>query len=861
MNMRKKSIIRRLIPWIIALAAIAALVVFVFIPMYSGVEKGFGRESEVFYYDGDGKAVTMENDQLLFEMDGSTTQFTLTNKNTGKVWYSNPADRDSDPIAKGVNAEFLSSTMTVSYYDSVSLNEINNYTSSIQNQSYRILPQEDGSIRVDYAVGKIERIFMIPNAITKERYTEFSGKMSKKNKKKLGNYYSLYEPSKLNKKSNVDDIIALYPSVTEQPLYILKDIDAGKKSDVEAFFKEAGYTMEDYETDMQLMAGEREASGPIFNVSVIYRLEGNDLVVEMPYSSITCSDDYPIVYISLLPLFGAGGPNDTGYMLVPEGSGALINFNNGKRSQNAYYANLFGWDYGTNRTEVINETEAPFGVFGVSNEDGSFLCIMEDGNSYGAVSADIAGRVHSYNLVYPKYSILHYDNYEVTGRTAKLLLMYEQQIPDDTVVQRYRILDESGYVEMGKAYGDYLRAKPEMKAECASEELPVNVELVGAIDKKVAKYGLTVNSVEPVTTFSDAEEVLNDLTEAGVKDLNLRYTGWSNGGVNQKVLTGVHTEGKLGGDAGLKKLMASAKEKDVDLLLDGISCFAYNSGLLEGFIPYEHAARFTTREIIKMYPYDIVTYQESHWVEPNYVFYLVRPGYAKQYAENLIKALNERNAAGIAFRDIGNLLSGDYYDRDTVTREQVKAMNIDTLKQAGETGMKVSIKEGNEYALPYADLITDMNLTGSAYGILDGSVPFYQIAIHGMKDYTCEAINMAGDYKTLLLECAEYGAGLNYTFMKEKATILRDSAYSCYSACEYGPWKEETIETILKYQKDMSGLNRQRITGHEKLEDGVSVTVYEDGTKVYVNYNDTEYRNGSVKVPAREYLVERGNRQ
>ena len=856
MNMRKKSLLRRLIPWIIALAALAALVVFVFIPMYSVSEKSFGRDSEVYYYDGDGKALTMENDRLLFEMDGATTQFTLTNKQTGKVWYSNPADRDRDPIAKGVNAELLSSTMTVSYYDSVSLNEFNNYSGSIVNQSYKILPQEDGSIRVDYAVGKIERIFMIPSAITKERYTEFTGKMSKKSKRKIGNYYSLYEPEKLSKKTNRDEIVALYPSVTEQPLYILMDIDTRNKEDVEGFFREAGYTQEDYEKDMELMAGERAQSGPVFNISVIYRLEGNDLVVEMPYSGIRCTGDYPIVNISLLPMFGAGGPNDKGYIVVPEGSGALINFNSGKKSQNAYYANLFGWDYGTKRTEVINETEAPFGVFGVSNEDGSFICIMEGGNSYGAISADIAGRIHSYNLVYPRYTILHSDNYKVTGRTAKLLLMYEQQIPEDTVVQRYRILDGSGYVEMGKAYGDYLRARPEMKAESSSEEIPANVELVGAIDKKVAKYGVPVDSVVPATTYSEAAGIMNDLTGAGIRDLNLRLTGWSNGGVNQKVLTGVHPLGELGGDSALRKLIGEAKEKDVDLFLDGISCFAYDSELMEGFVPYEHAARFTTREIAKLYPYSIVTYTECDWMDP---FYLVRPGYAKQYAENQIKALGERQAAGVAFRDIGNLLSGDYYDRDTVIREQVKAMNIETLKQADAEGLKISIKEGNEYALPYADLITDMDLTGTSYGILDESVPFYQIAIHGLKNYTGEPVNLAGDYRTLLLECAEYGAGLNFTFMAANTSILQDSAYSCYTSAGWQGWKDEATAMILKYQSDMRGLNRQRITGHEKAAAGVSVTEYEDGTRVYVNYTDNEYRSGTVTVPARDYLVERGN--
>ncbi len=854
--MRKKSLIRRLIPWIIALAALAALIIFVFIPMYSGTEKTFGRETDVFYYGGDGKAITMENEQLLFTMDGSTTQFTLTNKNTGKVWYSNPADRASDPIAKGVNADFLSSTMTVSYYDSTSLNEINNYTNSIVNQTYEIIQQEDGSVRVDYAVGKIERVFRIPSAITKERYTSFTDKMSKKNKKKMGNYYSLYEPSKLDKKTNKDEIIAMFPSVTEQPLYILKDIDTRSKEAVEEFFQEAGYTEEDYNLDMELMAGERSTSGPVFNISVIYRLEGNDLVVELPYKEVRCASEYPIVSISMLPVFGAGGPNDTGYMFVPEGSGALINFNNGKRTQNAYYANLFGWDYGIKRNEVINETEAPFSVFGVSNEDGSFICIMEDGNSYGAVSADIAGRIHSYNLVYAKYTVLHSDQYKVTGRTAKLLLMYEQQIPDDTLVQRYRILDNSGYVEMGKAYGDYLRAKPEMKAESASQEVPVNVELVGAIDKVVAKYGLPMDSIVATTTFEEAENILNDLVDAGIRDLNMRYTGWSNGGVNQKVLSGVHTLNELGGDNGLSKLIAAAKSKDVDLFMDGITCFAYDSGLLEGFIQYEHAARFTTREIAKIYPYSIVTYRQSDWMDP---FYLVRPGYAKQYAENLIKALSDRGAAGIAFRDIGNLLSGDYYDRDTVTREQVKAMETDTLQKADAAGLKISVKEGNEYALPYADLITDMDLTGAGYGILDRNVPFYQIAIHGMKDYTSEAINLSGDYKTMLLECAEYGAGLNFTFMAANTSVLQDSAYSCYTSSGYQPWRDETVDIMLKYQSDMAGLNRQRISDHECLSDGVTVTTYEDGTKVYVNYTEADYQNGNVTVPSREYLVERGN--
>ena len=34
----------------------------------------------------------------------------------------------------------------------------------------------------------------------------------------------------------------------------------------------------------------------------------------------------------------------------------------------------------------------------------------------------------------------------------------------------------------------------------------------------------------------------------------------------------------------------------------------------------------------------------------------------------------------------------------------------------------------------------------------------------------------------------------------------------------------------------------------------MTVTTYEDGTKVYVNYGTEEYR-GEARVPARDYLI------
>ena len=646
----------------------------------------------------------------------------------------------------------------------------------------------------------------------------------------------------------------------EQDLYILKsDRTAEHKKQAESLLVSAGYTEADFARDQELMAGEKSSTGPVFNISVLYRLEGKDLVVSIPYSEICCPSDYPLVYIDVLPMFGAGEKSQTGYTLVPEGGGAIIKYNNGKLSQNPYYANMYGWDYGTKRSSVTGETENAFPVFGMSHEDGSFICIMEDADSYGGVCADISGRLNDYNTVFGRYNILHFDSVDVDeNKSARLFLMYEREIPDDTIVQRYRFLNDNGYVEMAETYGEYLRAKPEMKGESASEEMPVNVELVGAINKVEIKFGLPINSVVPTTTFEQAEGIINELLEAGVKDLNVRYTGWCNGGAQQRVLTSIHVEGGLGGESGMKKLMASAAAKNVDLYFDGVSCFAYNSGIFNGFNSLSDSARATTRTVIKLYPYDIVTYRLSTWMDP---YYLVKPSYAKKCAENLINGLKNRGAAGVAFRDIGNLLSADYQDNATVTREQAKAMDIQTLEDAVESGMKVIIKEGNAYAIPYADLITDMNLSGNAYALLDYSIPFYQIALHGLKDYTGEAINLAGDKQTQLLESAEYGAGLNFTFMDKDTKILQDTIFSCYASSNYSLWKEEAVAMITRYQTEMAGLNRQAITGHERLNEDVAVTTYADGTKVYVNYGANDYQEGGITVPGRDYLVKRGGGQ
>ena len=856
MKVKKKSVFLRLLPWALILAALAALVVFVGIPLYAPVQEEAGEQPVIEYYEGGKNELVLENEELRFALDPVTTQFVVTEKDSGREWRSNPEKASSDPVANASNKDVLQSTLLVTYATSSGVIDLNNYKYSIQNGVYTIDELED-AIQVNYTVGKVEKVYRIPSAITVERYKAFTEQMDKKTQKKISGNYSLYEPSKLDKKENKDEVIALYPEVVNQPLYILKaDTSANNKENIEGYFEAVGYTDEDYEIDQQLVAGASSKDTAVFNVSVIYRLDGGDLVVEVPYDKIRYRKDYSITYVTLLPMFGATGTDEDGFMLVPEGGGALIRYNNGKLSQSSYYANLYGWDYGTERTEVVSETCNAYPMFGMTHDGGSFICVMEGATSYGGIQADISGRYNSYNWMCAKYNVLHFDRYNVSAKTPEIVYMFEKQIPNDTIVQRYRFVESDRYVDMAKAYGEYLRETTPLTAGAASEDVPVSVELVMAIDKTVEKFGLPVDSVVANTTFQQAGEIMDELLQIGTANLNLRLSGWCNGGITQKALTDVDVERGIGGEKGMKALIEDAKQKNVPLYFDGITCFAYDNSAFDGFSPFRDAARFTTREQIEIYPYSKITYQPSDWLDP---FYLVRPDYAKENAANLIQALSDMNAAGIAFRDIGSLLSGNYNPRGTTTREETKAMNLDTVREAKAADMKVMVKKGYDYALTVSDIVTDMNLTGTPYALLDESVPVYQIAFHGAKDYTGGSVNLSGDYVNEILKCAEYGAGLNFTFMAKDAKILENTTHNHLRGAYYAVWADEAKEMIQKYQKDMAGLNRLSIVDHAYRAEQLTVTEYEDGTRVYVNYGDADRAADGITVPARSYLVKGGN--
>jgi hypothetical protein len=808
-------------------------------------------------YAGGEDALTMEDDDLLFTMDPLTTQFEVKVKSSGKVWRSNPENAADDTSAQPEERAKLQSTLLMSYGITSGLETtFSSYGYSVENGIYEISKTDDGGIRVDYSLGDIEKEYVIPPVITKDRFDAFCDKMDKKGANLVQQYYKKYDINHLKKKDNKEQLLTDYPILADEVIYVLRDTtkETTRKT-MQGVFEDAGYTYEDYTNDKALSFAEKTSDKPIFNASMIYRLDGGDLTVEVPFDSLEYKEEYPMYTLTVLPYFGAGGKDEEGFMVVPEGGGSLIRWNNGKTAQSSYYTNLYGWDMCLGRDAVVHNTRANFGLFGVSDGKDSFNCELENGCAYASIEADVSGKNHSYNFVNASYSICSREKYDVGDIANSDIYQYLDTLPEgETISQRYHFVDSGDYVDMAKAYGSYLDEKyPEAVAPEEKGVTPVEIELVGAIDKVHQIAGVPVSRPLKLTSYEEAGEIIRDLKESGFGPMVVKYEGWCNGGIRQEMLGRIRLVKALGSSKDFRNMVQTAKDNGAKLYLNGITDYALHSNLGDGFFSYRDAAKFISKERAELYEYSPVTYAER---ESEDSYYLLHPDLRDKMAGNL-NDYAARYGTGVSYENLGSELSSDFYRKKRVSRQAMLCRQREVLQQAVQDGIPVITNQGSDYALPYSSLVTNMDLRGNEYTILDECIPFYQIAVHGRTSYTGEPINLCGDAENEVLSSAEYGAGLSFAFMEESAFATQKTEYPEFYGASYHDWKERALEIYTRYNEELSGTFGQAMTGHRNLSPTLSVTEYEDGTKVYVNYGYEEADADGVSVPARDYLVQR----
>jgi len=369
----------------------SAIFLLIFITLLSGVScsKRVIRVKPVNVYENlsDNEDVILENEYLSLRFMPETTAIILTDKATGAQWHSNPKGSAVDRYADAITTYLMDSQFSLEYSDATGVGmTLYSNESSVQLNAYEY-EIVDGVLEVRYTVGDVARTYRIPAAATEEKMRAFIEKMAEEDQSMVEISYRLYDINNLRSNDNEDALLAAYPDLNRTNVFVLRESTQDYMKEIlEELFINAGYTYEDFLEDTLRYPSSSGMNKPAFNLTLRYMLDGKSLVLNVPYDQIAYRPNFPFRQLTLLPFMGSGGLDDEGFMFVPDGSGAIINFNNGKQNQVPFNVNIYGWDEALPRDAVVSDTRAPFPVFGIQKNNAALLCIIEEGSSYANIS-------------------------------------------------------------------------------------------------------------------------------------------------------------------------------------------------------------------------------------------------------------------------------------------------------------------------------------------------------------------------------------------------------------------------------------------------------------------------------------------
>jgi len=784
-----------------------------------------------------------ETDALALYYDEETTAIAVLDKRSGKVWRSSPEDLDSDPIASPYEKEALASQVTVNYRDDIgTLGTFTSYAMSVANGQFKTESIENG-IRITYVLGNAEAgIDALPKKISKARFEEKI--LSKVDDQAKAALRRAYAPTKSD-----PEVLERLDTYVERPLVLAR---------VLAAFEQAGYTGEDLAFDNEENGiGGGLAEKPSFTVVIEYRLEGDSLVVCVPAGRIEEAEGYKIRNIELLEFFGAAGPEAQGYMFVPDGSGGLIYLNNGKKNAEVYSQRVYGDDLNDNtgrRKQIAESVRLP--VFGLKSGDHAWLAEIELGEAIASITADIGGRQNSYNNIYASFMLRGEDELELykgSRGVEEIQLLTDDRYTGDLQI-RFSFLsgNDATYSGMAKLYREHLRAAGKLKPLEAEGDLPFYVDVLGAVDKRKSFLGVPYKGIVAMTTVEEAGEIADALEARGIRNVRMRYLGWFNGGLSHTLPSKVNMVGKLGSKKSLRQLAERLESMGGGLYPDAALQHVLRDNFT--FRPASDAARFVTREQAWRYPYD----RALNRMNANLgTYWLLSPAKLPHFVDKFMKGYDKYGIDAVSLRDLGDLVHADYRVRRVVFRENAKNIAAEQLaKLSGRYG-DVLITGGNAYALPYADQIVNVPMETSHFNIVDETVPFYQMVLHGSIEYGGSPINLHDEQDTRqhLLRLAEYGAAPHFLWSHESSSELKFTRYDYMFSTQYTDWIDEAADLYARLNDALAVLRTETIEEHIRHRDGVVEVRYSDGTSIFVNYTDKPVTVNGVRIEAQNFTV------
>lgn len=597
-----------------------------------------------------------------------------------------------------------------------------------------------------------------------------------------------------------------------------------------------------------------------FTVPVRYTLSGDAFSASIVTEGMKQAGKFKLVNISLLPFFGAAGAANEGYLFVPDGSGALINFNNNKSIYKSYNERVYGQDQSLDLPSKMEQKETVrLPVFGMKKDNSAFVAVIHKGAYQAGITAEVSRKNNQYNNVFSYLNMMEFETnllLEGTLNEKQVTRSSQSMTGGAAYAVNYYFLngDEADYAGMAGKYRSYLQnelgVKPAAEAGATGEkQLPLLVDFVGGVKKKATFLGVPYNTVEVLTSFKDAGKAADRLLGDGFANLSVRLEGWTAGGAKDEIPVSLDAEGKLGGNKGFKTLAKELEAKGVKFYPAADPVKLYEGG--NGFSKFWDAAKGISRAPALKYDYRLSDRVKNKDLKR---WYLLKPESVNEAVDRFTAAAAKGGLKYASLQTVGSIIYSDFR-RDSQPKNATGTAWESGLKKGQSNLGGLMFDHPNAYAFPYAESLSDVPLFSSGFDTEDEAVPFYSIALSGLIPAYSEPVNLSSMPQRYLLKLIETGTYPAYRFIARDSALLANTEYDSLYSADFNLLYGDMTEQYDSLNEALGEVMGRAITNHEKLQEGVYRTTFENGKTAVVNYNNEMAAVGAESIPALGYLI------
>ena len=597
-------------------------------------------------------------------------------------------------------------------------------------------------------------------------------------------------------------------------------------------------------------------------VKLQIRLEDDSIAITLPKDGL---EEYPVSKgidkktgletftdtrvcgVYLLPCFGATKLDEkAGYMLVPEAAGALIEFSNGEGvGTTPFSKRVYGTNIGVDKS-VMTELNRPaeqitLPVYGMAYTDDQlgYLAVVENGSEAAEIMAYPGGVITDYNWAAAHFT-LREQYIAQTTRTLGLNSRESKPYMRDMTVRFYILSGENAsYTGMAQRYRKVLQESGGLNT--ADTTYRPRLDFLGAESVEFLLW----NSVEPMTSVEQMDEILMACDESGIADPLVIYRGWQPGGLTWSLGSGsVKLEGKLGREDDLIDLAQKIRENGGKFMLEIDPVQANPDRMYNMRV-----------DVVRTLGQTIAEHQTGKELYPK--LYYLTPGRSAE----ILKAMADKwgkHVDGLALVKLPNTLYSYYSRGGNHSRGETLAAYQDTL---ASLNAPLALENPLSGYLGQTDVLLDLPLDTTSYSFLSAEVPFLPMVLSGNIPYYATWLNFESNQQKALLKLVEYGAYPSWLLTGEDVQpLIHTNSSDVFSA----KW-DVLLSTMTEINGKLAALHEaiggSAMAKHELLDTDVVKVTYENGTAVYINYRKADVNADGITVPALGYLVKGGDAQ